>query len=294
MKTELIVQDEAARFSMDYLISVVCDGYIHNESKAEYQDLYYGYVDAWASVDGHIHIFDLKTGWGSTEDHVAQQEGYALALSDGSREGKWPSVTDTKTATLHLIWEDQRRTWTWTVSYEQAKAKVMEILAKRMTPDIKPRANKNCQWCAKLTECEAVNHELMEVVKAGLPTKFDTPEELSRALMVKDLVKPWGEGLQKIAIKHHEAGGELPGWNLSKVKGREKAPPLKEAWGAVKPSLIAKHGSLEAAQNEFLKCCRLVVGKFRGLDYEDNFPAEHIMERGESYYRLTCKKRLIK
>jgi len=169
----------------------------------------------------------------------------------------------------------------------------MEILAKRMTPDIKPRANKNCQWCTHLNDCEAVNHELMEVVKAGLPTKFDTPDDLSRALMVKDLVKPWADGIQKLAIKHIEEGGELPGWKWSKVKGREQAPELKDAWGAVRESLESKHGK-DGAKDEFLKCCKLVVGKFRGLDYEEQFPAEQIMKRGEPYYRLTCKKRLIK
>lgn len=293
MKTELIVQDEDARFSMDYLISVVADRYIHNEFKAEYQDLYYGYVDAWASIDGQIHIFDLKTGWASNADHVAQQEGYALGLMNMAKEGKLPSVTDTNTATLHLIWEDQKRTFTWTVSYEQAKAKVMEILAMRMTPDIKPRANRNCQWCSHLNECEAVNHELMEVVKAGLPTKFDTPQDLAYALMVKDLVKPWADGIQKLAIKHIDEGGELPGWKWSKVKGREQAPELKDAWAAVKGSLETKHGK-EGAKDEFLKCCKVVAGKLRGLAYEKDFPGDHIMKRGEPYYRLTCKKRLIK
>ena len=290
MKKELSVQDESARFSMDYLISVVADRYIHNESKVEYQDLYFGYVDAWASVDGNIHLFDLKTGYGSTEDHVAQQEGYALALLNGAREGAWPSVTNTKTATLHLIWEDQRRTWTWTVSYEQAKAKVMEILAKRMTPDIKPRANKNCQWCAKLTECEAVNHEVIEAVRSGLPRKFDNPDHLSRAMMVGDLATAWAADIRKLGAKHVAEGGELKDYRHSRCKGREVAPELKDAWAACKEPLEAEHG--ENAKDIFLTVCKVSVSKLRNLFKGKDFPVE--LKRGEPYTRLTCKKRLLK
>jgi len=291
-KTVKKVEDEAAKFSIDCLNKEIGSAYIHCETLVAYEELYEGWVDAWAVKDGRLHVFDLKTGWGSDPDYAAQQEGYALAILNMAKKGMWPEIKDTDSATIHLIWEDQRRTYTWETKYDIAKALIMEILAKKMSPDSTPRANKNCQWCANLNSCEAVNHEIMEVVKAGLPTSFNSPEDLSRALMVKDLIKPWSDGIQKLAVKHIEEGGELPGWKWSKIKGREVAPELKDAWAAVRESLEVKHG--DKAKDEFLKCCKVVAGKLRGLDYENEFPAEHIMKRGEPYYRLTCKKRLLK
>ena len=291
MKKELSVADEAARFSLDYVISIVGENYIHNESKAEYQDLYFGFVDAWASVDGKLNIFDLKTGWGVSEDHLAQQIGYALALLDMARDGKWPSIKDHNNATMHLIWEDQRRTYSWDTTYDKAKGKVMEILAKRMTPDVKPRANKNCQWCKSLTECDAVNHEIMAVVKAGLPTKFESPEELSRAMMVGDLVSTWSKSIKELGLKHIKAGNELPNYKHSLCKGREIAPDLKDAWKACKAALEEEYG--DKAKDKFLEACNVSASKLRKMFTGKDFPADKVMKRGEPFYRLTCKKKLI-
>jgi|15BtaG_2_1085339.scaffolds.fasta_scaffold00800_18 hypothetical protein len=298
IKKVIRAEDENAKYSIDSLNREVGSAYIHCETEVCYDTMFYGFIDAWAVVKGKLHIFDLKTGWASTDaDHLAQQEGYALALLNMAKKGMWPEITDTDNAILHLIWEDQRRTYSWDTTYNLAKCLVMEILAKRMSPDSKPAANKNCQYCERLNSCEAVNHELMEVVKLitceDLPTRFKSPEELSRGLMVKDIVLAWCGGMQKLGVAHVKAGGELPGWTSSLVKGREQAPDLKDAWEAVKPSLEAKHGK-GGAKDEFLKCCKVVAGKLRGLDYEEDFPAEHVMKRGEPYYRLICKKRLIK
>ena len=312
-KLEIAELDEAGAFSIDYINSIVGSSFVFVETKAEYKDMYFGFVDAWASVEGHLHIFDLKTGWGSNPDHTAQQEGYCLALLDMAKEatlpvggatgedgddGQFPDVeqtlADTDTASLHLIWETQRRTYRWETTYSLAKAIVMEILAKRLSPDPTPRANKNCQYCQNLTSCEAVNHELVEVVRAGLPTSFKSPEELAKANQLKDLFNAWGKEIHKITIAHIADGGELPGFSYTKVKGKEKAPHIKDAYAMCRDSLIEMCGSEIKAKDKMLEACSLSPSKFRALFKGEEFPAESIMRRGEPYYRLTTKKRTIK
>lgn len=307
-KLEIAELDEAGAFSIDYINSVVGSSFVFVETKAEYKDMYFGYVDAWASVKGHLHVFDLKTGWGSDPDHLAQQEGYCLALLDmakestlpvgGDGDGQFPDVEqtleDTDTATLHLIWEDQRRTYRWETTYSLSKALVMEIIAKRLAPDPTPRANKNCQYCQNLTSCEAVNHELVEVVRAGLPTNFTSPEDLAKANQLRDLFNAWGKKIHEITIAHIADGGELPGFSYAKVKGKEKAPHIKDAWAMCRDALTEMCGSEAKAKDKMLEACSLSPSKFRALFKGEDFPAQSIMRRGEPYYRLITKKRTIK
>jgi hypothetical protein len=292
MEHPIIVKDEAADFSCGAVNRAVGSAKVYVETKVEFQELYSGWVDAFAIRDGVIHVFDLKTGWGSDEDYTAQQEGYALGLLDMAKEGKLPDVTDTENAVMHLIWEDQRRVYTWETTYTVAKALVMEILAKRMTPDIKPRANKNCQWCEKLPNCEAVNHEILALVNSQFPTRFETPEQLSKANVIGGLLKAWADTVQKLCNKHIADGGVLPDYKHSLCKGREIAPSVKDAWAACKDSLEAEHG--ENAKEVFLTTCSVSAPKLRGLYKGKDFPAESIMGRGTPYYRLTCKRKLLK
>ena len=287
-----VVADEELQFSVDTLNSIYGDGFIHCESQAGFQDLYFGHVDFHGSVDGKLHVSDLKTGWGSNEDHIAQQEGYALALLDEAREGKWPRITDHNNATLHLVWEDQKYHYSWDTTYDKAKAKIMEILAKRLTPGVKPRANKNCQWCKNLAECEAVNHEIVSIVSSGLPTKFESPEDLSKAMIIGDLVSVWSKKVKELGLAHVKDGNELPNFKHSKCRGREIAPNLKEAWLACKPALEKEYG--KKAKEKFLEACTVSSSKLRKMFSGKEFPAEKIMKRGESFYRLQCKKKLIK
>jgi len=300
---EIAELDEAGAFSIDYINSVVGSSFVFVETKAEYKDMYFGYVDAWASVEGHLHVFDLKTGWGSNPDHTAQQEGYCLALLDMAKEATLPIVgevdteqtlEDTDTATLHLIWEDQRRTYRWETTYSLAKALVMEIIAKRLAPNPTPCANKNCQYCQNLTSCEAVNHELVEVVRAGLPTNFTSPEDLAKANQLRDLFNAWGKKIHEITIAHIADGKELPGFSYTKVKGKEKAPHIKDAWAMCKEALMKMCGNESKAKDKMLEACSLSPSKFRALFKGEEFPAQSIMRRGEPYYRLITKKRTIK
>ena len=300
-KLEIAEIDEAGAFSIDYINSVVGGSFVFVETKAEYKDMYFGFVDAWATRDGHLHVFDLKTGWGSDPDHTAQQEGYCLALLDMAKEKTLPdgpsdldTPRDTDTATLHLIWEDQRRTYHWETTYGLAKALVMEIIAKRLAPNPTPCANKNCQYCQNLTSCEAVNHELVEVVRAGLPTSFTSPEDLAKANQLRDLFNAWGKKIHEITVAHIADGGELPGFSYTKVKGKEKAPHIKDAWAMCRDALTEMCGSESKAKDKMLEACSLSPSKFRALFKGEEFPAQSIMRRGEPYYRLITKKRTIK
>lgn len=289
MKT---VTDEALDYSLSILNTIYGDGYIHCESIANFGDVYFGHVDFHGVVDGRLHVADLKTGWGNNEDYIAQQEGYALALLWMAREGKWPNIKDHDTATMHLVWEDQRYHYSWETSYLEAEAKIMRIIAQRLTPGITPQPNKNCQWCKNLTECEAVNHEIVTLVSSGLPTKFETPEHLSKAMMIGDLVAAWSKNVKELGLAYIKEGNTLPDFKHSLCKGREVAPDLKDAWQACRSALEEEYG--DGAKDKFLEACKVSAPKLRKLFTGKEFPAESVMKRGEPYYRLSCKKKLLR
>ena len=289
MKT---VTDEALDYSLGVLNAIYGEEYIYCESVANFGDVYFGHVDFWGVVNGRLHIADLKTGWGNNDDYTAQQIGYALALLDMARNGKWPKIKDLKTATMHLVWEDQRYHHQWDTTYESAKAKIMEIIAKRLTPGIAPQANKNCQWCANLTGCEAVNHEIVTLVSSGLPTKFESPEQMSKAMMLGELVSSWSAKVKELGLAHIKAGNSIPDFKHTLCKGRETSPDLKEAWQACRASLEEEYG--DGAKDKFLEACKVSAPKLRKLFTGKEFPAETVMKRGEPYYRLSCKKKLLK
>ena len=289
MKTEI---DEAAEYSLGVLTTIFGDEYIYCETQACFGQVYCGWVDFFGVVDGRLHVADLKTGWGSNEDHLAQQEGYALGLLDMARNGELPKIKDHDNATMHLIWEDQRYHYSWDTTYEKAKGKIMEIIAKRLTPGIKPRANKNCQWCKELTSCEAVNHEIVTLVSSGLPTKFESPEQLSQAMMIGELVTTWAKNVKELGVAHIKAGNDLPNYKHSLCKGREISPELKDAWKACRGALEEEYG--DGAKDKYLEACNVSASKLRKMFSGKEFPAENVMRRGEPYYRLSCKKKLIR
>lgn len=284
--------DEALAYSLGVLNEIYGDGFIHCETQACFDDVYCGWVDFHGTVDGRLHVADLKTGWGSNDDHEAQQEGYAVALLWGAREGIWPNIKDYENATCHLIWEDQRYHHQWDVSFDKAKAKVMEIIAKRLSPSAKPKANKNCQWCKELPECDAVIHEIVQVVNEGLPTNFESPESLSKAMMVGELLTAWSKQVKELGQAFIKEGNDIPNYKKTLCKGRESNPDLKEAWAACRDSLEEEYG--EGAKDKFLEACTVSASKLRKMFSGKEFPAENVMRRGEPYYRLSCKKKLIR
>jgi len=132
------------------------------------------------------------------------------------------------------------------------------------------------------------------VVRAGLPTNFTSPEDLAKANQLRDLFNAWGKKIHEITIAHIADGKELPGFSYTKVKGKEKAPHIKDAWAMCKEALMKMCGNESKAKDKMLEACSLSPSKFRALFKGEEFPAQSIMRRGEPYYRLITKKRTIK
>tara|TARA_R100001129_G_scaffold14858_2_gene9538 strand:+ start:3435 stop:4295 length:861 start_codon:yes stop_codon:yes gene_type:complete len=269
--------DEDVLFGMEYLQEICGDRPVVAERYVEYKGIFGGYMDAFCRIDDTVHIFDPKTGFTSAEHYKPQLAGYALASMEEEGVDK---------AVCHLIMWEQRHTCSWDLTKEQAAAEVMEIIAQHQNPDSKPHPNKYCQWCANLTSCEGVSREVAEVLVSGLPTHFDSKEELGRAMHVRKLVTAWCDGVKKLADAQSKEGGSLPGWKIAKVKGRDKISDLNKH--AVRDCVLEY-----ISPDEFLECCTISMSKLKAKFPDQDLPFAHLIEKGSSFFRYEPEKDLI-
>jgi hypothetical protein len=133
--------------------------------------------------------------------------------------------------TCYLIYCDQKEIVEHKFTLEKAKSIVEGILDAYADPNKQPSRCDYCSWCAKRDVCPQMVKPVIEVnalmdstsnLEALRQEIINDPSRLSRFLQLEklfqsELVKP----LKDAAKAKLDAGEELEGWRLSKVKGSE-------------------------------------------------------------------------
>jgi len=164
---------------------------------------------------------DLKTGI-PRYHYYYQMAAYAYGNMEAYFCDEW---------TCYLIYCDQKEVVEHKFTLEKAKSIVEGILDAYADPNKQPTRCDYCSWCAKRDVCPQMVKPVIEVnalmdstsnLEALRQEIINDPSRLSRFLQLEklfqsELVKP----LKDAAKAKLDAGEELEGWRLSKVKGSE-------------------------------------------------------------------------
>ena len=174
--------------------------------------------------------WDFKTG--QIYDYEAQAAAYCYGNMEREFADEW---------TLHLLFTDQKIVVTHHFNLAEARAIVERIIAVYNDPDKQPSACQFCSWCAKKSTClqivkpaeqtlRVVNNEVsLDTLKAQLAE----PEKLGKFLKACNIFKKelW-DWAKEEARERIERGEVVPGWRISKAKGKEEFTPESVAFAA--------------------------------------------------------------
>jgi len=251
--------------------------------------------ELWVKTPGMDHIgtediraadirtsFDNKTG--QSYDYEAQMAAYALGNMTRFFEPEW---------TCHIIYSDQGRVVTHHFTMDSATQIVESIIRAYNDPDKQPSACQYCQWCAQKSTCHqvvkpaeqtlrVVNNEVsIDTLKAQLAE----PEKLGKFLKACNIFKKelW-DWAKEEARERIERGEVVPGWRLSKAKGKEEFAPnavaeAAQATGATYKEVAELFGNIGA--EDFRKWAAA----------RDYFPSNEDMVIGKESTRLIEDKK---
>ena len=192
--------------------------------------------ELWVKTPGMDHVgtedirarnirvsFDVKSG--QIYDYEAQMGAYALGNMTRFFEPEW---------TCYLLFVDQNRVVEHRFTMDSAKELVESIINAYNDPNKIPSSCQYCSWCAKKSVCpqvvkpteqtlRVVNNEVsIDTLKAQLAD----PEKLGKFLKACNVFEAnlwkWAKAEAKERLTR---GEEVPGWRLSKVKGKVEFTP---------------------------------------------------------------------
>jgi hypothetical protein len=219
--------------------------------------------ELWVKTPGIEHVgtediraekirvsFDVKSG--QIYDYEAQMGAYALGNMTRFFEPEW---------TCYLLFVDQNQVVEHKFTMDSATQLVESIIKRYNDPNKVPVSNSYCGWCANKNTCpqvvkpteqtlRVVNNEVsIDTLKAQLAE----PDKLGKFLKACNIFKKelwdWAKEEAKARL---ERGEEVPGWRLSKVKGREEYEPqhvavAAQAVGATYADLAELYGNISAS-----------------------------------------------
>lgn len=199
--------------------------------------------ELWVKTPGIEHVgtediraqkirksFDIKTG--QIYDYEAQMAAYALGNMTRFFEPEW---------TCYLLFVDQNQIVEHHFTMDSATQLVEGIIKRYNDPDKVPVSNSYCSWCAIKNTCpqvvkpteqtlRVVNNEVsIDTLKAQLAE----PEKLGKFLKACNIFKKelW-DWAKEEAKERIERGEVVPGWRISKAKGKEEFTPETVAFAA--------------------------------------------------------------
>jgi hypothetical protein len=233
--------------------------------------LYFGYADV---ICGD-HIFDYKES--SEGDYRPQLNGYAASYMQS---------TFKEEVTCHVMYGQTQRVDTWTIGAEEADEYVAEMFKLIEAPDKKPEANEYCKWCKHISSCDGVNELMVKAVEGGLMCNFDSPERLAEAKKVLPVFKAWVEGVDKLTKSTLEGGGDIPGFKLSRRRGRQFVS--RDFFTAVAEEVAKRNFSVL----DVLSKCSIAVPKakdiYKEITGEDL--SEDFLPRGKEFSVVVADK----
>jgi hypothetical protein len=250
--------------------------------------------ELWVKTPGMEHIgtedcravelrssFDFKTG--QSYDYEAQMAAYAYGNMTRFFEPEW---------TCHIIYTDQNRVVSHHFTMDSAKELVEGIIRAYADPNKSPTSCEYCGWCAKKSTCpqvvkpaeqtlRVVNNEVsIDTLRGQLADPVNLGKFLKACNIFKKELWDWAKDEAKARL---ERGEEVPGWRLSKVKGREEYEPqhvavAAQAVGATYADLAELYGNISAS--DFKKWANA----------RDYFPsAEDATQKPEFYKMIESK-----
>ena len=233
--------------------------------------LYSGYADV---ITGN-HILDYKES--SQGFYRPQLNGYAAGYMQSSFKEE---------VTCHVLYGQTQRADVWTITADEADEYVNDIFKLIEAPDKKPSANEYCKWCEHLPSCDGVNEMMVKAIEGGLMCSFDSPERLADAKKVLPVFKAWVEGVDKLTKSTLEGGGEVPGFKLSKRRGRQFVS--SDFFTAVAGEMAKRNFSVL----DVLSKCSIAVPKAKDIYKEITGEAlsEDFLPRGKEFSVVVADK----
>lgn len=218
--------------------------------------------ELWVKTPGMEHIgtedcravkirssYDWKTG--QTYDYEPQMAAYALGNMTRFYEPEW---------TCYIIYTDQNRVEQFHFTMDSATEIVERIIRSYNDPEKQPTSCQYCNWCAKKSVCSQVvkpTEQTLRVVNKEvsldtLKTQLADPEKLGKFLKACNIFKSslwdWAKDEAKERLLR---GEDVPGWRLSKVKGKEEYGPevvssVAQSSGATYLDLCKLYGNVGA------------------------------------------------
>ena len=202
----------------------------------------HGTVDCVVRAGRHLHVIDLKYGRGVavTAQCNEQLSIYALALCE---ELDPFGDNPIEVIHLHIVQPRINNTHEWTCAsagfqsfketVAKSSARALELCRDGAAPDLAkdfyPHEN-TCRFCKAKATCPAIHGAVVEAI-ATEPAISDTsvaeivnipvpntPEGLSKALSVAELIEQWLDAVRAEALRQLEIGNSVPGYKL--VAGR--------------------------------------------------------------------------
>ena len=162
--------------------------------------------------------------------------------------------------TCYIVYTDQNRVEEFRFTMDSAKDIVERIIASYNDPQKNPTACQYCSWCAKKSVCPQVvkpTEQTLRVVNNEvsidtLKSQLADPEKLGKFLkacnVFEDSMWKWAKAEAKERLTR---GEEVPGWRLSKVKGKVEYTPdavaeAAQATGATYKEVAELYGNIGA------------------------------------------------
>jgi len=174
--------------------------------------------------------WDFKTG--QIYDYEAQAAAYCYGNMEREFADEW---------TLHLLFTDQKIVVTHHFNLAEARAIVERIIAAYNDPDKQPSACQFCSWCVKKSTCLQIVKPAEQTLRVvnnevsidTLKTQLAEPEKLGKFLKACNIFKKelW-DWAKEEARERIERGEVVPGWRISKAKGKEEFTPESVAFAA--------------------------------------------------------------
>lgn len=224
-KLEALPPEDGAnvQWAIDLVERYKCNGTL--EAREEYLAMpvpglpHVGTADILCDRTGWVG--DLKTG--QMRNYFPQMAAYALSCMVRTFEQVWAT---------HVIYCDQQKVLSYNWTLEQAQKTIDTIKAAALDPNSQPQASEYCTWCANYATCPAVVRPIEEglavidVPKTSVPEILErvmaTPETLAQfasqwKAVEKAVAEPALDELRRLL----DEGGEVDGWKLTEVNGRE-------------------------------------------------------------------------
>jgi len=204
------------------------------------KEITFGTFDAYC--DGNL--FDLKTG-GVKRNYVPQMAVYVAALCHRESIDK---------IEVHLFYSAFNSVDKFTLTREEAERIAFAVIDSVTDPTRSPHTSEYCGWCARKTECTALNTMALTVAdKMDLVSKYNIAEISDPVVMgqyreVADAVEHWAKAVKSKCADFDE----IQGYKKTSRRGKKS---ISDITGA----LI--HSGLPSEQ--FIKACTVSYPKLK-------------------------------